>query len=319
MAGKSHVRTRIASGDADRTRRFIFRQHNIGVFAQLTSILLVAALCEERDWRPFFVVRNKNLTGTPPEGNWLNSFFDQKLFPGGKPPPELLPRRPENTDVIRNRYDINTLAGGEPDAEFQNRMGDIRQAHRLFTTYLSIKTFVADLADRFVQDNLGSEGYLSVHYRGTDKIGGETDDVSHDAMFRAIDRFVGADRIFLATDCVDFFRACSSRYGDRVTYASRPTGASHLQDQTDNWKKSQGALLDCLILSKGRTLVKTPSLLSAWSKVFNPDQPVALVGRPFSRPWGEDRLEGFGYWPESRLYDPSAEARLRNRVVEMTT
>jgi len=75
-----------------------------------------------------------------------------------------------------------------------------------------------------------------------------------------------------------------------------------LEEQGDSYKKSLDALVDCLILSKSAVLVKTPSMLSAWSKILNPHLKLILVGTPLKQPRDEHHLKGAGYWPESSLY-----------------
>ncbi|HZZ10818.1 MAG TPA: hypothetical protein VFE79_08990, partial [Paraburkholderia sp.] len=53
------------------------------------------------------------------------------------------------------------------------------------------------------------------------------------------------------------------------------------------------ALVSSLLLSRCGFLVKTPSYLSAWSKIFNPALPVKLVSPP--------RPDAF-WFPDSRLW-----------------
>ena len=53
------------------------------------------------------------------------------------------------------------------------------------------------------------------------------------------------------------------------------------------------ALLSSLLLANCGFLVKTPSYLSAWSKIFNPALPVKLVSPP--------RPDAF-WFPDSRLW-----------------
>ena len=59
----------------------------------------------------------------------------------------------------------------------------------------------------------------------------------------------------------------------------------HRIDQGDNYRKGFHALADCLLLSRCQALVKTPSALSTWSKVFGPHLNLVLVGKPYSNPW----------------------------------
>jgi hypothetical protein len=56
---------------------FILEQHSIGVFAQLTQMLLIAKYCEENSIRPYFHVINSNLVELERGVNWTNYFFEQ--------------------------------------------------------------------------------------------------------------------------------------------------------------------------------------------------------------------------------------------------
>jgi hypothetical protein len=43
---------------------------------------------------------------------------------------------------------------------------------------------------------------------------------------------------------------------------------------------ARDAIVNCLILSRCEALLKTASILSAWSKLFNPRLPVVMLNRP---------------------------------------
>jgi hypothetical protein len=58
------------------------------------------------------------------------------------------------------------------------------------------------------------------------------------------------------------------------------------------------ALVSSLLLANCGFLIKTPSYLSAWSKIFNPSLPVKLVSPP--------RPDAF-WFPDSRLWLEQAE------------
>ena len=57
----------------------------------------------------------------------------------------------------------------------------------------------------------------------------------------------------------------------------------HFEDMDDNYTKGLDAIVDCLLLSRCNLLIKTPSQLSAWSKVFNLDLKLVLMGQPYKR------------------------------------
>ncbi len=100
-----------------------------------------------------------------------------------------------------------------------------------------------------------------------------------------------------------------------VTFMPEPPNP-HPIDQGDNYGKGFHALADCLLLSRCEALVKTPSALSTWSKVFGPELNLVLVGKPYSNPWKSSwsNIDGLGYFPEKLLYRWDAASTTENRV-----
>jgi hypothetical protein len=71
-----------------------------------------------------------------------------------------------------------------------------------------------------------------------------------------------------------------------------------------NYKKGEGALIDCLLLSRCNTLIRTTSFLSAWASIFNPKLPIVLVNRPYPNKF---------WFPESALAPRSMDEYLPKR------
>lgn len=46
-------------------------------------------------------------------------------------------------------------------------------------------------------------------------------------------------------------------------------------------RRRRDALVNCLILSRCDALLKTASILSGWSKLFNPQLPVSMMSAPY--------------------------------------
>lgn len=294
---------------------FILEQHSLGVFAQLSQILLIAKYCEESCIRPYFHVANNNLVEPKRGLNWIDYFFRQhSIFQSDLPVVQQQIAFAQATRIT-NRYDINLLARGAQLEELQNELGDVREASRLFFRHFRFSPAVVDSACRFVGESFGMSPFVGIHYRATDKVGNESPAVAFDAMAQQIAEHRAGMRLFVATDSPEFLEFCRTRFGGDVVSFSQPVGSSHLAQSDRNFEKSLTAIVDCLILAKSRVLIKTPSLLSAWSKVLNKRLPLVLVGEPLPAPWGETSLDGLGYWPESRLYDRRPEVVKANRVI----
>ncbi|MDQ2659031.1 MAG: hypothetical protein M3Y03_01280, partial [Verrucomicrobiota bacterium] len=152
---------------------------------------------------------------------------------------------------------------------------------------------------------------IGVHYRGTDKFLCESLPVTHPEVFDAIERTAGwKTPIFLATDDRDFFQFMAERVPPSLLrYQREPDGPSHYE-QAATFEKGMEALTDAWLLSKCSVVIKTSSLLSAWSVIFNPDLPVVLVGGPKKNAYPEDHAlsGGAGYFPENLLHRRKATA-----------
>jgi hypothetical protein len=203
--------------------------------------------------------------------------------------------------------------------ELSNDLAKFSEATRLFGKYFYVKPHMLDRIEEFVARNFDNSGQLGMHYRGTDHYH-EYEFIDQRMMVdTAIEHFPEYESIFVATDEKDFLDLVRSHLPDKriVTFMPAPPEA-HTIDQGDNYHKGFHALTDCLLLSRCQALIKTPSALSSWSKVFGPDLDLVLVGKPYSNPWKRknrwNNLNGLGYFPESLLYRWDAAAMTENRV-----
>jgi hypothetical protein len=117
---------------------------------------------------------------------------------------------------------------------------------------------------------------LGLHYRGTDKNKSlvETNHVSKEDFLELVRDFIAThpdiELIFIATDENDFVEKVRARHPNlRVVNSGAVTHHKDL-GREDNFAKGEHALLDCLLLSRCRYVVKCQSALSAFAKVFNP-------------------------------------------------
>ncbi len=299
----------------------------IGLFATLYYVVAIVRACEERGVEPR-IVATSLLYADPERGSdWLAYHFDRR---GDEAPaPAATPRH-----RIRTRRNLNRILRGRPDLDIQNEFRDVREAGLYFDKYLRIKPEILQAARAYAAEHFQGKT-LGIHWRGTDKPLDEADPISRETIVGAVTRH-GADceTIFIATDEPAFTEDIRKAFPDRrVVSFSAPTGRCFQDELDDNYRKGREALLDCLLLASCDLLIKTPSALSAWSKVFNPDLPVVLVGRPykehhrrrlqflgikvrlrtrFARP-----LRLLGFYPESALYDPDERAMARNGVLEI--
>ena len=297
---------KLAELGLSRRRPVCFHQINeIGLFAQLTECVLLSKACSKNGLRPYFFIENKLSNQPGLSRNSLNYYFEHINL--SKLELQECYRRVLDGDsiIIKNRYDINSFRYGNTRKELSNRLVTIEQGRGLFCRNLRPRTWLTDLVDDFWRRELSQGPALGVHYRGTDKSRFEADRISFSEVEAEIARHMpGMETIFVATDEVAFYDfLLQSPFGRKIkSYRVPKQNLSHLLDTQKNFRKGAEAIIDCLLLSRCNALVKTPSLLSAWSKVFNPHLEVYTVGRPHAGAYGNFRHRGYGFWPEKCLH-----------------
>lgn len=269
------------------------------MFATLTHCLLLSKYCVEQDCFPIFSIENE-LYGA----DWFNRFFRLRTTPTARDQTEAV--------LLEDRLQINAFTRGATENEISDELTSIAEGARLFHRFLEIKEEIRSELE--VQaESLIRGRTVGVHYRGTDKFLCESLPVTHMDVFEAIERTAGLKTpIFLATDDRDFFRFIATRVPPPLLrYQRAPDGPSHYE-QAATFEKGLEALTDAGLLSKCSVVIKTSSLLSAWSVIFNPDLPVVLVGGPKENAYPEDHAlqGGAGYFPENLLHRRKTNAKV---------
>jgi hypothetical protein len=294
---------------------FKLAQPNIGLFAQLNYCLLLSKYCNENKLEPYFIINGKANIDPTAGMNCFDYYFNHKRLSQNSCDYDLHDRIKENCIEIRSRYDINKIARGNIHNEIQNELSTLREGIKLFNKYICIKKHVNNLVDDYSDKNFINKNILGLHYRGLDKHN-ETTLASYEAVLSILKTYKeNFDSIFIATDEPELLSYVSQLITNKkILVYSNPTGKLHLHDNSNNYQKGLDALVDSLLLSRCNLLIKTPSLLSAWSKIFNPRLPVILLGRPDRFPNNERGINGYGYYPESVLHKNDYLNKLRNRI-----
>lgn len=286
-----------------------FKQtHAIGYFALLTECVLLSKACEQKGVEPYFFVSHATNTRRGLSPNSLSYYFDQvNLSQAVRGECQRSVLRGDCVE-IRDRYDINRFARGNPYKEIANDLTTIDEGRRLFLRNLKIKAWIEQCANKFWRSRFHTQRVVGVHYRGKDKFGTESQAIGSRSVLAAMNDAIatGIDAFFVATDDPQFALEARQAFGDRCVSFSIPRpGLAHYEDTANNFRKGAEAIIDSLLLSRCERLIKTPSLLSAWCKVFNPGLEVQTIGKPFFNAYGEVELTGFGYWPEKCLHEGS--------------
>ena len=184
-----------------------------------------------------------------------------------------------------------------------DRLLNIELASLLINKYLVVREEIVSEVDEFCFEHFANRTILGVHYRGTDK-GEESPIVPYDRVTRNIEHYIklhaDTDGVFVASDDVNFIEYIEKASLSRPilyrndSYRARDGKSIHKSAITDKYEITRDALVNCLLLSRCDALLKTASILSAWSKLFSPRLPVVMLNRPY----GE-----FQWFPERDLLD----------------
>jgi len=304
----------------------------VGLFGILTVCISLAWRCRHYEKTPFFNLRSPNYIDHRYGGNWLEYFFSQKMISEVEQDLALRMARDvfaQNMEASIRMFSVYGSKLTFPGfASLNNALYDIDIAEisDLFFTHFSFKKEIEVAAKKFRDTHFTADRVLGVHYRGGDKKFDEADPVPHDEMICIISEYERNFRsIFLATDDISFYRRCmGAKFRSKIIFSNKPSyappkmmerNAPHLTVDDNNYKKGFSAVLDAVLLSRCDLLIKTPSTLSAWCKIFNPGLPLVLVGRPYCNPWpGDIALQGWGYWPESVFHGRDTQFKLKNAI-----
>lgn len=176
---------------------------------------------------------------------------------------------------------------------------DWEYASRLWNKFFKIPERIVSLANGFPS----LEGALGLHYRGTDKnkASDETNYVSEADFIALADDFIGShpevEVIFIASDEIRFIEAFQRRYPDHKIVYSGEVVHHKVSLKKNNIKKGEHAILDCLLLSRCKYLLKCQSALSGFSKILNPDIEAYRVSANKLAFWNQD----MPYFPDAHI------------------
>ena len=168
----------------------------------------------------------------------------------------------------------------------------ISNAAALISKYIRIKKEILDEVDSFCHAYFG-KNVLGLHYRGTDKEG-ESPRVDWEKVERNVQyylkKYYNTDCIFISSDEIDFIHYFEKQIHNQFPnvsviyrndkFRSHDRRSFHRRFRGDYYHKGRDALVNCLLLSKCDVLMKTASILSGWSKLFNPELPVIMLNEP---------------------------------------
>lgn len=241
---------------------------HVGMFATLNWIVSIEIFCKSRGINvrfsaggPLYVEKSKGK-------DWLAYFLMQNC----KKNAMYFPLAIRHIDEL----------GIDPGAE----LTEIEKVNVAWHSKFDFNREFSERIDSYCLE-WGINECLGVHYRGTDKYLEAPRQAyeKHWNVAKKIARECGIDRIFVSSDEVgylEYARDCSDEFevfwrSDSVR-SNCDGGAAHFI-KSDNYEKAKDALVNVVLLSRCKMLVKSPSIFSGWSKVLNPKIEVVMVGK----------------------------------------
>ena len=245
----------------------------MGFGATLTHILVLLDYCDRRGLTPAIRASNRLYRRDGSRSrDWFGDFFVQTRARIRQRPLLLYAKVQSNDDYPRMFADDI----------------DVERAHYIFNKYVGLASEAACVADVFAQTNFRGRA-LGVHYRGTNKVS-EAPRVAWEVVVAAVRQAIVDDpaitTIFVASDEPEFVRYLGQQQL-RVALCSYEckavgaNGAAAYLHAADGATKGLEALVTILLLARCDIVVRTPSHLSAWAKILNPDQKVVMLARPY--------------------------------------
>jgi len=261
---------------------------NSGFFSVMQIVLCCLLYCDERHLTPVISARGGSYGDAQGKVDWLGECFDN-IAPSPVPPAG----RRLRTSIVSDLSDLGFR---------RYELGlELKRASSVFlSNYRPTAAILTEVED--IRQRLGiGASTLGVHFRGTDKKY-EAHTIEWDALCRMVEKTLAAEphltNIFVSSDeqaFLDFF----VKWGFAVPVNVAPARLLATGVKPVHFSGHPGlaigreALVASLLLASCGYLMKTPSYLSAWSKVFNPSLPVKLVVPP---------RENAFWFPDSQIW-----------------
>jgi hypothetical protein len=217
----------------------------------------------------------------------INTKLYDNLIPKYIVPHKLYDKKELNSPILLNlkQYKLSNRL----DYPFHEHSFTV--ANYIFQKYFTIRSDIL----KYIPV-LDFETTLGIHFRGTDKhASGEANIITQDEYLTIIDDYLQNNNsiktIYCCSDEDTFINICKQRFYDKniVQYCQKRSNSSDalhkticMQEETE--EHCIAAIVDMIALSRCKTILKTNSALSAYSKIINP-QVQLLTCCAMKQPW----------------------------------
>ncbi|SDC08371.1 hypothetical protein [Paraburkholderia lycopersici] len=258
-----------------------------GFFSVMQIVLCILLYCDEKHLTPVVSARGGSYGDAQGKIDWLAECFENLA-----PAPVAASLR-LRTSVVSDLGDLGFR-------RYESGL-ELDRASTLFLSNYQPTASIREEVDG-IRQRLGiGATTLGVHFRGTDKRF-EAHTIERDTFCRTVERTLRDEprltNIFVSSDeqaFLDFF----VNWGFAVPVNVAPATLLATGEKPVHFSGHPGlaigreALVASLLLANCGYLIKTPSYLSAWSKIFNPSLPVKLVAPP---------RENAFWFPDSQIW-----------------
>lgn len=264
-------------------------QENSGFFSVMQMVLFILMYCEEKNLTPCISARGGLYGDAQGKIDWFSAFFEPV-----QPAALHALKQKVRTSTVRDLVQLGFRQ------RYESRLRLASSSELFYAHYRPTAPVLEEVDAVCARLGIGSTT-LGVHFRGTDKPL-EAIPVSWDTFCRDVEATLAENPlvtdIFVSSDEPAFLNFFVSWPFDRpvkvapARLLARGSTPIHFSGYP-GIEMGREALVSSLLLSRCGFLVKTPSYLSAWSRIFNPSLPVKLVSPP--------RPDAF-WFPDSRIW-----------------
>ena len=219
----------------------------------------------------------------------INTLNNDNLIPKFIQPKIIYNKNVEPTKISLYNFYLETVSKDNLDVNFES----YNKANKIFDKYFKFNDFIINEVDKL---NINNKT-LGVHYRGTDKNydrGQSNFITTKEILLIVIDYIKNNDveKIFCCSDEQEFIYGMTKLFPNKVIEYKQLRSKEAVnyglfrygQNNVNKDFLTNACIIDMLALSKCKTVIKSSSALSCFSKILNPSLQLYTVSA-MKQPW----------------------------------